>query len=332
MLGMADLKQTIEITETTVECPVKGCNKRVARQRKRFVRRPSFRCCGHGCTDHDIYISPSTFEYADELQNLLSKDPEDLKLLARVKTVKREKHRFARDNSEDALTWNVFRFLEKERLLGGLLSAKCGSGVTRPQAIYWSYSEAQDGPWEELLRARVEFGEARGIRGAVRRGSEPDLIVLSERDLFFIESKLTATNNTTPYNPNVRDGYMSGGAGWWDTVFGSDFDSVAIAEKKYELARFWLIGTWLAEKMGAGFCLISLVPSWQSDRPERAFAGHIRQGRDRRFVRMTWEDIFHYVSATDLVGTSKASLLAYFRNKTMGYDRRGNLQRAFHLS
>lgn len=327
MLGMADLKQTIEITETTVECPVKGCNKRVARQRKRFVRGPSFRCCDHG-----IYISPSTFEYPDESDNLLWKKPDDVSLLQSIRAVKRErKGRFARDNSEDALTWNVFRFLERKRLLGNLLAERYGAGVEVPQVIYWSYSEAQDGPWDELLKARVEFAEARGIRGAVRRGSEPDLIVLSERNLFFIESKLTATNNTTPYNPSVRDGYMSGGGGWWDNVFGSDFDSVAIAEKKYELARFWLIGTWLAEQMGAGFYLISLVPSWQSDGPERAFAGHIKQGRDRRFVRMTWEDIFHYVSAADLVGTSQASLLAYFRNKTIGYDRRGHLRKAFRL-
>ena len=66
---------------------------------------------------HGIYISPSTFEYADEFDNLLWHDPADRELLAAFKPFKRES-RLARDNSEDALTWNVFRYLEKSGRLG----------------------------------------------------------------------------------------------------------------------------------------------------------------------------------------------------------------------
>ena len=38
MNGKDQLKEKIEITETKVECPVKRCNNRVERQRKRFRR------------------------------------------------------------------------------------------------------------------------------------------------------------------------------------------------------------------------------------------------------------------------------------------------------
>jgi len=75
MLGMKELKENIGITETTVECPVKGCSEKIKRQRKGFKREERFKC-----PDHNIYISPSTFEYQSELDNLLWKDRADLDL------------------------------------------------------------------------------------------------------------------------------------------------------------------------------------------------------------------------------------------------------------
>ena len=69
MLGIKELKENIKITDTTVECPVKGCNQRVARQRDRFRKEDKFKC-----PNHNIYISPSTFEYSSKQDNLLWKD------------------------------------------------------------------------------------------------------------------------------------------------------------------------------------------------------------------------------------------------------------------
>jgi hypothetical protein len=61
VFGWADLKNVIEITKTSLECPVKGCAQVVQRQRRTFRREPHFRC-----PIHSIYISPSTFEYEYE--------------------------------------------------------------------------------------------------------------------------------------------------------------------------------------------------------------------------------------------------------------------------
>ena len=66
MFGLTYLKPTLKITATTVSCPVAGCKNTVHRQRKKFRRDDLF-----FCHDHEIYISPSTFAYADESQNLL---------------------------------------------------------------------------------------------------------------------------------------------------------------------------------------------------------------------------------------------------------------------
>jgi len=105
MLGVKELKEEIEITKTTVECPVKGCKGVVERQRRVFIKEDRFKC-----PKHKIFISPSTFEYPDELDNLLWKEKSDIELFEKIKRRKRES-RMARDNSEDAVSWIVFKFL-----------------------------------------------------------------------------------------------------------------------------------------------------------------------------------------------------------------------------
>lgn len=85
MFGIDAMKKKIEITEKTVECPVKGCTTKVERQRHRFQRKSQFQC-----PVHSIYICASTFEYEQEIDNILWHDQEDLALLYATKKVKRE--------------------------------------------------------------------------------------------------------------------------------------------------------------------------------------------------------------------------------------------------
>ena len=77
MFDARTLKPFLRTTPATVECPVLNCAHIVTRQRKSFRRNLTFRC-----PDHDIYISPSTFEYAALAENLLAMDAEDLALFA----------------------------------------------------------------------------------------------------------------------------------------------------------------------------------------------------------------------------------------------------------
>ena len=146
MFGLQDLKPKITRTKTTVECPVKGCHQIVARQTKQDL---SLQENKFQCHDHKIYISPSTFEYADEKYNLLWQNKSDLDLLGVVKMVKRES-RMARDNSEDALTWNVFRYFENTNQLANLLSYVTRMKIGNAELIYWSYSQKAKGAWPEL--------------------------------------------------------------------------------------------------------------------------------------------------------------------------------------
>ena len=321
MLGLKELKNTIKVRETTVECPVKGCREKVARQRKSFKQHEKFRC-----PKHNIYISPSTFEYQNWSDNILWKQKADLDLFKQVKSVKRES-RIARDNSEDAVTWNVFRFLEKNKLLSGLLAELSKSDVKNPEIIYWSYSQSEQDAWSKLQKARKEF------ETSPKKGSEPDIIVKSDNALFFVEAKLTANNNTVfqSRNPKVQKKYETGGDGLYKRVFRSSFENIAISEKKYELLRFWLIGSWIAQRLQSDFFLVNLVLSEREKDIEKIFRRHIKEDQRRRFVRVTWENIHAYILNSSLSSRDKDAITRYFENKTVGYDGNRKLQKAFSI-
>jgi hypothetical protein len=129
MYGLGELKERLVVTDSKVSCPCLGCGRYVERQRGVFRREEKYFCDEHG-----IFISPSTFEYRSESNNILW----DYPLFLKHKVSKRE-NRIARDNSEDAVTWNVFRFLENRGLLLPFLSKQFGIPLLQAKTIYWSH-------------------------------------------------------------------------------------------------------------------------------------------------------------------------------------------------
>ncbi|GAB6283462.1 MAG: hypothetical protein STSR0008_22300 [Ignavibacterium sp.] len=199
MYGYDSLKSQIILSENEVECPVKDCTNKVQRQRKGFREEPQFKC-----PTHKIYISPSTFEYETEYENLLWTDKLDKKYLKEIKTVKRES-RIAHENSEDAVSFNVFRYLQKNNLLDLFLNSFSKVKIANSELIFWSYSEKEKGTYSLLNSARTEFGEA------INSGSEPDIIIQSDKVLFFIEAKILAFNETKPSDSENNKKYLTGG-------------------------------------------------------------------------------------------------------------------------
>lgn len=311
MLKHHKLKERRHIDAETVACPVIGCDTIVDRAKRRDkLRQKNFLCEQHG-----IYISPSTFEYKEKEQGLLWKDDTDRELLRQILREKRES-RIARENSEDALTWNVFRYLERNSLLKDFLGSITGECFERAELIYWSYSQNERTAWSWLNRARQEFGEA------TDRSSEPDIIIDTNQTLFFIEAKLTAGNNTSPSNPEKLKGYALGGDCWFERVFRSGIENIAIDENKYELLRFWLLGSWIASKIGKKFCLINLVLSRKEKDIEKRFGKHIVQDENYRFLRSEWELIYKMILEQS-ENRETEIILDYFRTKSNGHTSTG---------
>ena len=133
-----DLKPERYVTKTNVDCPVLGCQNRVRRRRiGEELESTEFLCEGKGLKHTPIYITPSTFVYKDWTENFLWKG-DDLKELNLLHTHKADGGaRLGHENSEDAVTWNAFKYLEKNGLMGSYLKIETGKQVDSPELFYW---------------------------------------------------------------------------------------------------------------------------------------------------------------------------------------------------
>ena len=208
-----------------------------------------------------------------------------------------------------------------ETTLGSII----GINLKSSEVIYWSYSPSENSSWSELNNAREEFGEE------IKRSSEPDIIIKTNNSLFFIEAKLTAGNETLPSDKNNLKNYLNGGNNWFKKVFKSNYKTVAIDEKKYELLRFWLLGTWIAKQLNLDFYLVNLVLQEREKKIEKNFKKHIIENNNRKFVRITWEDLYHCIKESNFESTEKDKMIRYFMNKTIGYNNDRKLQKAFSV-
>jgi hypothetical protein len=320
-----DLKKNLAINDATVECPVENCRNVVERRRKGN----SLRNEKYFCPAHKIYISPSTFEYEMETDNILWQNETEKKLLTEIKNFKRES-RIARENSEDALTWNVFRYLERKKLIEPLFS-NIGINLKSPELIFWSYSEKEGGMFPWLREGCMEFGESNG------RTTEPDLIIKAENNLVFIEAKYLSSNqsltgsNTKQNHINNPKKYHIGGNGWIGKVCfdGKSAYEVAIKQGKYELFRLWVIGTWIADKENLNFSLLNLVRNDYETAIEQEMNKIIVLSHGRSFKRFTWEDIYTFIKGNSEADNDKEIIINYFENKC--YRSGVELKKAFNI-
>ncbi len=335
MFGLEELKEKTEIRGDTVICPVAACKTQVKKMTKGILKSLDAYLekgkCKTGnfvhylCREHKIYITPTTFIYQDIKDNLLWYDDLDKDFLNEVIIAKRVKAQLHHVNSEDAISWNIFRFLERTNLLSGFLTELFSLSVENPEIIYWSYSQSQQKVWNELEDARKQFGER------PQRSSEPDIIIRSDNDLFFIEAKLTAPNkidfnkNHTAEDKEERIRRYSKG----DPFLQQPVENIMDAGY-YQLMRFWLIGAWIAKNENLNFYLLNLVRKNAEEDIESEFGKFIKQNEKREFIKVAWEDIYEYISTTGLLSEDKDKMLGYFRNKTI-CDTNGELEKAFSI-
>ncbi len=321
MYGIGTLKEKIEIGRYNIKCPVLGCEKTVSRKR----RGDKLKQNDITCSVHKIEIRSSTFIYPKKEDNLLWADDDDLKLLNKVEKFKRES-RMENDNSEDAVTWNIFRFLERTTHLPDFVNMITGETVNEVDIVYWSYSVKEDKKWGLLDEAQKIFGEREG------RGSEPDMAIVTDKSIIFIEAKFNSGNATKPSNPAESiDRYSKGGNNWSKKVFSEPLEKVAMKRKRYELMRFWLMGSWIAEKEEKDFYLINLVRKANTEKLEDTFKPAIKElkgGPIRMVKRVNWEEIYDLLEERNI---NDERLKHYFHNKISGFSASGKMKSAFKV-
>ena len=316
MFNLDKLRPVRVIEDGKIACPVRGCDSRLELQVKTFKRERKYRCI-----EHCIFVGKTTFEYEDVFCNLLWQTPADRDLLSRIGQHKRE-NRLARERSEDAVSWNVFRHLQASGRLDAWVASVLGRPSMPAQIHYWSFDEATGATWGPLDRVRDKFGEREG------RGSEPDLVISTPDAHIWIEAKFGSSNRSSPSD---RDGARSRytANGWYAETVSSSFDTIAFPKPdgraRYELLRHWLLGSWAAAQDGRRFVLVNLVrKGFEEDVPN--FAGEHFKLNDRREIQSrTWESIFEQVNASDVQSVEDQRLLEYMRLKTLGYSSSGKL-------
>lgn len=302
-----------------VECPVKGCAHKVARRKGPLKRAGRYRCPEHG-----IYISPATFEYEYAVDNLLWHGAEDLRILNGTGQAG-PGSAMARDNGEDAIIWNVFRFLDKTNLVSPVLGTLAEVELDHPRVIYWSFHPGEGSNWSQLEAARREFGEK------PKNAAAPEIIIDAQNAVLFVVPKLLSENISRPPRGARSSKFLKAGQHWFPRVFEAGYEAVAVEGKRYDLMRFWLLGTWMAARRGADFRLICLTRQGREEGLAEDFERYISTDAARKFKHITWEEIYRGIRDSGAKGAERERILRYFEEKTVGYGRKGILSKAFQV-
>lgn len=99
-------------------------------------------------------------------------------------------------HGEDALTWNVFRYLEKLKDKGGYDIISKFFNVSEVQKIlFWGCDVEHQGDEQQILNCLI-----RKIDGLYRGNvTEPDIIIITKYEVIFVEIKLNGTGSASPW-------------------------------------------------------------------------------------------------------------------------------------
>jgi hypothetical protein len=319
--GTEDLDPNVQVIDTqskTVRCYVCGCDQ-VLRAPRRRGQRGDF-CPVHGIRCHYSQAS-ATYSYRDVRRNIIT----SADLFARRivgHPFKYESHRLGSENSEDALSWNVFRSLQEGGQLPRVAAMITGEFLSYEPFLYlWGICTTGDelDPWDLLIQARDRFENNLPVE---RPKTEPDIALhLPGRYLILIEAKFTSPN--TSYKPGPRRDEQSLTFDELLEIYHDD--ALAILNRQrasevpriyYQLWRNTVFAEWMSREdhPRTKAYHVNLVRSGDEHESAREFAGLVNDGYKDRFLRLTWEEI--YARTRD--GRRLTWMHRYLRTKTAG--------------
>ena len=304
-----------------LRCYVRGCTE--------ILRRVTREQSGQVCASHGIFLHCSrnkgTYRYADARRNLIVDG--DLAAKRVIGHPFKYETRFEYENSEDALTWNVFRSLQRTGRLHELARLITGQELDdEPRLYLWglSLSDNSFAPWPLLIQARERFENSLPV---VRPLTEPDIALhLPGRYLILIEAKFTSANPSYVDGPreNARaltkieliDIYQDRQL---DLL---DIERARIAARvHYQLWRNFVFAGWMALGGREKAYLGNLTRAGRENESCAEFADLVRPANLHRFRHLSWEDLFR----CGLEDIGLAKMRRYLQTKT------AHLARAFAL-
>lgn len=295
--GVPDLDPSVVVhpyDPDRVRCYVRGC--------QHFLRRPTRQARGELCPDHGIYCHYSrygaTYSYRDVRRNIIA-SPDLFAQRIVGHPFKYESHRLGSENSEDALSWNVFRSLQESGLLAAV--AKLMTGEDHPQEpdLYlWGIRVSDDSfePWDLLIAARERFETNLPIK---RPLTEPDIALhLPGKYLVLIEAKFTSPNPVYERGPRkdaqsltfdeLLEIYWDASLRILDVEMACSADHV-----HYQLWRNMVFAEWMAGLDGAATrpFHVNLLRARSVEPTPPRFLSLVRPASVEHFQQVAWEPL-----------------------------------------
>jgi hypothetical protein len=304
------------------KCPVGSCKKTLETGKGM----PS-------CPDHEIKISSKSFVYKNPLHNIrFERDYFERAILNNENQLKAETHRLGNENSEDALTWNVFTALARRKRLAAL--SRCFSPVgtsDEPELYLWGLRVSLDGPvpekqFDALCTARRVFES--NIR---KWHTEPDIMLYApKRFLILVEAKFTSGNTIAKpgakdvpgEKPKSREGIIRRYNKADRLPTGSLLTPTKEAPLFSQLYRNLVFAIHMANQLNVQWGLVNLTSKRAYEEMSgklTTFANAVLPPESRqRFVRYTWEQLFRdHVEGKD----NLQELATYLRFKSANCGR-----------
>lgn len=327
--GLFDLDPTI-MTDPgppfRVRCFIQGCTE--------MLQPPTRGFRGDICPKHGIRTHCSgasvTYTYARAERNIIV-SPELFKNRLRGHPDKFETHRFGYENSEDAVSWNVFRSLQEAGCLADIARFITGLDIHEEPTLYlWGLRMADDSLklWDLLNAARNHFETNR--LPVKRPATENDISLhLNNKYLIHIEAKFGSGN--TFYTDGERKSSQSLTKNELLDIYQHpqlrilDVEKAKAADRVfYQLWRNMLFAEYMAMLDGPETLAFhaNLVRAGYEHESASEFRQMIRPGYEDRFCRITWETIYSLVG---LHWRRLSRLQEYMMNKTLGLAPAFNL-------
>ena len=227
--------------------------------------------------------------YDDFSRNLLWKDTDDRTRLDAILRGKRES-RMGHEHSEDAVTWNVFRFLERHSCSSRAIKSICLCPAEEPQSIFWTTHNGC--LWEPYRVCSDQIPEKSIAR------SESDLIfVWQHKLLVVVEAKFRSANRS---DLGKRDDEVRKSRPYIERAsrhFNREGVYETVRDGWYELLRNWALGANLRDALGCEtFVLVNLVRkrhgNIHGESPRQQFAERACVlSPNAQFVVAYWEDL-----------------------------------------
>ncbi len=86
----------------------------------------------------------------------------------------------------------------------------------------------------------------------------------------------------------------------------------------------------MAKQLGVDFEFYSFVMQSREQEIKKDFGKHIIETYERKFLRMTWEQIYDYIKTLPN-NKEKQKMTDYYENKIIGYNSNGTRIKAFDI-